>query len=84
MKSLYKMCACHSLLPGPLQFELHDDQVGPAACRGGSADVSKREYCGQKVAVKVLRVREGSDLKEMTNVGHWQAFTSSHVLAHQT
>ena len=81
MKSLYKTCAGHSLLPEQLQFELNDDQVGLAVCHGGLADVSKCEYRGQDVAVKVLRIPKGNGLQDMTNVGHRLAPIYSHVLA---
>ena len=72
MKSLYKICAGHSLFPEALHFELHDDPIDVELCQGGFADVSKREHRGQEVAVKVLRVRKGNSLQVMANVGHWQ------------
>ena len=71
MKSLYKMCAGHTLLPRSLHFELHGDQAGVVLCHGGFGDVSKREYLGRQVAVKVLRARPGRDSQDMINVGHW-------------
>lgn len=71
MKSLYKMCAGHSLLPRSLHFEMPDDPRAVVVCHGGFADVSKREHSGQAVAVKVLRLRSNNNLQEMTNVGYW-------------
>ena len=69
MKSLYKMCAAHTSLPRSLHFELHDDLTGTAFCRGGFADVFKRNYLGREVAIKVLRPPISNDLQDMTNVG---------------
>ena len=83
VKSLYKICAGHSLLPGSLLFELRDDPMDVALCRGGFADVSKREYCGRDVAVKVLRLRRGSSLQDMTNVGYWWTFIFSYLLSNR-
>ena len=80
MKSLYKMCAGHTLLPVSLHFELHDDPMEVVLCRGGFADVSKREYRGQEVAVKVLRARKGNGLRVMTSVSRW---ISSHASANR-
>ena len=68
MKSLYKTCAAHTLLPRPLHFELHDDPTGTVFFRGGFADVLKREYLGREVAVKVLRPHNSNGLQDMTNV----------------
>ena len=81
MKSLYKTCAGHTLLPGLLHFELHDDPMDVTVCQGGFGDVSKREYRGQEVAVKVLRAQKGGSLQVMTSVGRW---ISLHALANRT
>ena len=70
MKSLYKICARYSLLPGSLQIEVCYDPADPAHCRGGSADVWKGEHHGLEVAVKVLRTCTGSDLEKITRVSH--------------
>ena len=40
MKSLYKTCAGHTLLPRSLHFELHDYQIGTVLSRGGFGDVN--------------------------------------------
>ena len=69
MKSLYKMCAGHGLLPKSLRFELHDNPTGVVLRHGGFADVSKREHRGQAVAVKELRPRNSNGSQDMTNVG---------------
>ena len=73
VKSLRKTCARHSLLPSPLQIGLCYDPASVAHYRGGFADVWKGEYCGQEVAVKVLRVYVNSDLQKITRVGHWRS-----------
>ena len=83
MKSLYKMCAGHTSLPKSLYFELQEDPTGVVLDRGGFADVSKREYLGKEVAVKVLRTHHSISPQEMVNVGHWRAFIASHVLANR-
>jgi len=70
VKSLYRTCAGHFLFPRPLRFELHGDLIGVPLYHGGSANLFKREFRGQEVAVKVLRVRAGSCPQNMTNVGH--------------
>lgn len=68
VKSLYKMCAGHALLPTSLYLELRESIGDVPPCRGGSADVSKHEYHGGEVAVKVLRVH--SDSRDMIKVSH--------------
>ena len=70
LKSLYRACASHALLPKSLQVELCDSLVGDPTCRGGFGDVWKREYRGQDVAVKVLRKCTGNDLQNITRVSH--------------
>ena len=70
MKSLYKMCAGHAVLPRSLHFELRDDPMGVVVCRGGFADVSKHAHCGGEVAVKVLRAHSSDGSQGMANVGH--------------
>ena len=69
MKSLYKMCAGHTLLPRLLHFELDDDPMDVVMYHGGFADVWKRRHRGQEVAVKVLRPRNGNGWQNMANVG---------------
>ena len=67
VKSLYMMCAGHTLLPGSLNFELPGNTMGDVRYRGGFADVLRRDGHGKDVAVKVLRAH-GLSLKEMKNV----------------
>ena len=74
MKSLYKMCAGHTLLPRSLHFELDDDPMGVVMYHGGFADVWKRKHCDQEVAVKVLRPRSGNSWQNMANVCHRRNF----------
>ena len=70
MKSLYKTCAGHNLLPRSLRFEFLEDPMGVVLCRGGFSDVSKCKHRGQEVAVKVLRACSNDGLRDMTNVSH--------------
>jgi len=70
VKSLYKMCAGHTLLPGSLQIESCYYPAAVAHCRGGFADVWKGKCRGLEVAVKVLRIYATSDLQKTTRVSH--------------
>lgn len=70
LKSLYKACTSHALLPRSLQMHFDDNPTGVALYRGGFGDVWKREYRGQEVAVKVVRTYANSDLKKITRVSH--------------
>jgi hypothetical protein len=63
-------CARHSLLPRSLRIELGESLTGAALCHGGFGDVWKREYRGQQVAVKVLKMYESNDLRKVTRVSH--------------
>ena len=81
MKSLYKMCAGHALLPRSLHFELRDDPIGVVVCRGGFADVSKHMHRDREVAVKVLRAHSSDGSQGMANVGHWWIFAPLRELA---
>ena len=74
------MCASHTLLPGSLQIELCDNPTSIALYRGGYGDVSKRDYEGQEVAVKVLRIYVNSDLRKITRVSHCDALDSNRSL----
>jgi hypothetical protein len=68
VRSLYKMCAGHSLLPRSLQIEVHYDRSGVAHCGGGFADVWKGNCGDRQVAVKVLRIYGDSNLRKITRV----------------
>ncbi|KAF9780764.1 kinase-like domain-containing protein [Thelephora terrestris] len=67
VKSLYKMCARHTLLPSSLRFELPGGPMGEVKYRCGSADVLKRECGGREVAIKALWPRSDLSLETMTN-----------------
>ena len=69
MKSLYRMCARHSLLPRSVQIDVHYDRTADPHFEGGFASVWKGEYCGLEVAVKVLRTFTNSE-PEITRVSH--------------
>lgn len=65
------MCADYTLLPASLRFGLPVDAVGDAQYHGGSANVLRREYGGQEVAIKALRPH-GLTPEEMKNVSRHQ------------
>ena len=44
------------------------DRTGDALYSGGYADVWKGQYCGQDVAVKVIRTYSSSDLEKVIGV----------------
>jgi len=73
VKSLYKMCAGHTLLPRSLHFELPENQADAETRRGGFADVLKCEYRGRDVAVKALRVYDNNRWQDISNVSHYGA-----------
>ena len=79
VKSLYKMCAGHALLPRSLHFELLENPVGVVMCRGGFADVLKREYHGRDIAVKALRVYDNNCRQDTTSVSHHGASIPLHA-----
>jgi hypothetical protein len=62
------MCAGHSLLPRSLQIKVWCDRSDIPHCRGGFADVWKGTHGDREVAVKVLRIRAGSDSQKITRV----------------
>jgi len=65
------MCGRHALLPGALKIPVGYDRTSDALYRGGYADVWRGEYCGQDVAVKVLRTYSNSDFQKIIGVGYW-------------
>ena len=68
MKLLRKMCARHTLVTASLGVGLCGGPPGVLVYRGGFWDVSKREYQGQAVAVKVLRTYATSNLQNTIRV----------------
>ena len=69
MKSLYKMCARHTLFPTSLRITLCDNSTEHVLFQGGFGDVSRRKYQEQEVAVKKLRTYTTSDLQTIIHVG---------------
>lgn len=45
------------------------DPTGHALYRGGCADVWKEKYCGEDVAVKVIRTYSTDELRKIIHVG---------------
>ena len=77
LKSLYRACGRHSLIPRALKVPICYDRNGHALYKGGSADVWKGEHCGRDVAVKVLRVYSTGELQKLIDVSSrlWFLFT---------
>jgi hypothetical protein len=71
LKSLYRTCGRHALLPKSLEIPICYDRTGVALFRGGFADVWKGEHRGRDVAVKVIRTYSNSDLQKITGVSCW-------------
>ena len=69
LKLLYNTCARRALFPRSLRIELCDNPDGVVMYRGGFGDVSKREYHGREVAVKMLRKYTSSDPQKIIRVG---------------
>ena len=68
LKSLYRTCGRHALLPRALKIPVCYDRTGVASFRGGFADVWKGEHHGRDVAVKVIRTYSNSDLEKIVGV----------------
>ena len=68
LKSLYRICSHHTLLPRALKIPVCYDRTGVALYKGGFADVWKGEHDGRGVAVKVLRMYSNSDLQKILGV----------------
>jgi len=71
LRSLYRTCGRHALLPTPMKILVWYDRMGSALYRGGFADVWKGEHCGRDVAVKVLRTYTNGDLQKVIGVSCW-------------
>jgi serine/threonine protein kinase len=70
LKSLYRTCGRHALLPGTLKIPVCYDRTGTALYRGGYADVWKGQHCGRDVAVKVIRTCSNDDLQKIVGVSY--------------
>ena len=68
LKSLYRACGRHALLPTRLKILVSYDQTGDAMYRGGFADVWKGKHCDKDVAVKVIRTYSNADLQKIIGV----------------
>jgi hypothetical protein len=77
LRSLYRMCGHHALLPRTLKIPVCYDRTGTALYRGGFADVWKGQYCGRDVAVKVIRTYSNDDLQRVIGVGYWSCSLSA-------
>lgn len=55
VKLLYKTCSGHRILPKSLRFKPPGNAKRDAQSRDGFTNVSKREYGGRRLEVKVLR-----------------------------
>ena len=71
LKSLYRTCGLHALLPRALNVPVCCDRTGDALYSGGFADVWKGEHRGRDVAVKVIRTHSKSDLQKIIGVSCW-------------
>jgi hypothetical protein len=70
LKSLYRTCGRHGLLPRALKIPVCYDRTGVAPYRGGSGDVWKGNHCGRDVAVKVIKTYSNSNLQKVFGVSH--------------
>ena len=68
LKSLYRLCGYHALLPTAMKILAQYDRTGSALYRGGFADVWKGDYHGREVAVKVVRTYVDGDLQKIVGV----------------
>jgi hypothetical protein len=70
LKSLYRTCGRHALLPRALKIPVCYDRTSVALYRGGYADVWKGEHRGRDVAVKVIRTYSNDDLQKIVGVSY--------------
>ena len=71
LKSLYRTCGRHALLPTSLKIPIAFERTGNTLFRGGFADVWKADHCGRDVAIKVIRIYSDSDLQRVIGVSSW-------------
>jgi len=83
VKSLYKMCVRHSLLPGSLQINVWYDSTTFPHSRGGFADVWKGKWLDQEVAIKVLRTHSKSDIQNIVRVSCLRPHDPMHSLTRE-
>ena len=81
LRQLYRTCGYHALLPKALKIPICYDRTKIPSYRGGYADVWKGEYCGQEVAVKVIRTYSNSDLQKIVGVSHLPCSISTYLRA---
>ena len=84
LKSLYRTCGRHALLPRALKIPVCYDRTGTAMYRGGFADVWKGEHCGRDVAVKVVRTYSNIGLKKIIGVSYQLCYLSACLRADTT
>ena len=77
LKSLYRTCGRHALLPRALKIPIYHDRTGDPLYSGGFADVWKWKYCGRDVAVKVIRTYSNINLQKVIGVSFWLLFLSA-------
>jgi hypothetical protein len=68
LKSLYRTCGRHALLPSALKIPVCYHRTGTEIYRGGFADVWKGEHCGRDVAVKAIRIYSNISLQKIMGV----------------
>ena len=71
MKSLYRTCALHSLLPESLQIKVEYDPTTFPHAHGGFAFVWKGKCGNREVAVKVLKTDSKKDIQKIVRVSCW-------------
>lgn len=78
LRRLYRTCGSHGLLPEALKVSVCYDHTVYPIYSGGYADVWKGEYCGQDVAVKVIRTYSKGNVQKMISVSSWLCSSSAH------
>jgi hypothetical protein len=74
LKSLYRTCGRHALLPRALKIPMCYDRTGVALYRGGFADVWKGQHRSQDVAVKVIRTYSNDGLQKVVGVSYYLCY----------
>ena len=68
LRSMYRTCGRHALLPTTLEIPISYDQTSDPLYRGGFADVWKGEHRGRDIAVKVIRTHSNADFQKIIGV----------------